>query len=68
MSLKTFHLFFVTVSTLFGAAFAAWCLRQFRLDQNAAHLVWAAVSVVGSAALVYYGTRFLHKMRGVRLS
>ena len=61
MSLKWFHIVFITISTLMGVAIGAWCLLN--------HFAMLGVgSLVGSAALCVYGRYFLQKARRVGLA
>jgi hypothetical protein len=56
MSLKWFHVVFVTVSTLMGIAIGVWGLfNQF--------VLLGVSSLAASAALCVYGTYFLQKAR-----
>jgi hypothetical protein len=59
MSLKGFHVVFVTASALLAFGFAAWLVAA---DRPAA----GAASVAAGIGLVLYEAWFLKKMRGVR--
>lgn len=56
MDLKTFHLFFISVSVILTAFVAAWGVTN-------GSVVAACVSVASAIALVVYGTMFQRKMR-----
>jgi hypothetical protein len=56
MSLKTFHIVFITVSMLMGIAIGIWGL----MNQFA---VLGIASLASSAALCVYGTKFLQTAR-----
>lgn len=65
MSLKSFHIFFISVSILFFFGFGAWVL----LVNNNGIGVW---SVIGSlfcfgagVLLILYGVKFLKKFKNV---
>ncbi|MFQ5462919.1 MAG: hypothetical protein ACE5E5_09870 [Phycisphaerae bacterium] len=64
MSLKAFHILFITVSTLFALGFGAWCFFQYRETGHDDLLVVAIASVVGAILLVVYGRWFLRKLKG----
>jgi hypothetical protein len=60
MSLKWFHIVFITVSTLMGIAIGVWGLAN--------HFALLGVaSLVSSAVLCVYGTYFLQKARRLGL-
>jgi len=65
MSLRMFHLFFIALSVMLAAFFAAWASGQYRLEHEA---VYAAASVGGLAAcvgLAVYGAAFRRKTRNL---
>ena len=65
MSLKAFHLVFVTVSAILGLGFGAWAIADYRRSGSAGSL-WSGVgSLVGTVALIVYGRWFLRKLKGV---
>ena len=59
MSLKWFHIVFISLSMLVSLAFGVWGL----FNQQ---IVLAVVSLAGSAGLCVYGNYFLGKMRTLR--
>ncbi len=65
MSLKTFHLVFVTASVLLMLSLTGWCLAQYRDGGQAAQLVYAAISMVCAVGLVIYGRIFLKKLKHI---
>jgi len=65
MSLKGFHVVFVTASALLAFGFAAWCIGAVP-EPGAGRLVSAAASVLAGIGLFVYEAWFLKKMRGVR--
>lgn len=65
MSLKGFHLVFVTASAVLAFVFAAWCLRAVP-EPGAGRIAAGATSVLVGFALVAYEAWFVKKMRGVR--
>ena len=56
MSLKAFHVFFVTASVLLSIGFGVWCL-------NAANQIAAGVAFVVAGALVVYEIAFIKKFK-----
>lgn len=58
MSLKWFHVLFITLSTVVLVGFGVWGLFN-------QYVVLGVASLSGSAALCVYGTYFLQKMRRI---
>lgn len=65
MSLKAFHVFFITLATLITAAFALWAARQAMVEGGAAAVVLAVSAVLTAVALPIYGAWFLKKTKEV---
>ena len=61
MTLKWFHIVFITLSTLMSLGIGVWGLFN-------NFLVLGIVSLAGSAGLCVYGTYFLQKARRMGLS
>ena len=64
MSLKAFHIFFITVSTLLCVVFGVWATRDFNHSGNWLHMALGVGSFLGSGVLVWYGVWFLRKLKG----
>ncbi len=67
MSLKAFHIFFITVSTLFLAGFGAWSVNSYAASGGTVQLLFAVLGFAGAVALPFYGAWFLKKTKGVDL-
>ena len=65
MSLKAFHLVFVTVTTMLAFVVAGWAVMQFLDTRQAGYLAAAAGSLAFGAAMVYYGKIFLKKFKDI---
>jgi hypothetical protein len=65
MSLKAFHIVFVTVSIILCLGFGGWALNEFRVEQDVSALVIGVVSLLGCVILGLYGRWFLKKLEGV---
>ena len=63
MSLKHFHIAFITVCTLFFAGLGAWCLLMDGLPPMFVVMGW--LSLACGAAMLVYGVRFLKKVRRI---
>lgn len=62
MSLRAFHIVFVTVSTLLFAFLAVWAFG-FAVDRTAAITALGGVSVAGALVMPVYGVFFYRKAR-----
>ncbi len=65
MSLKTFHLIFITVSTLLSFGMAVWALQQYRAAHVPGHLAFAVAALFLGLGLIIYGRYFLRKLKGI---
>ncbi len=65
MSLKTFHICFITVSILLSFGFGTWLIFADAVDGNAVVFAAAAASFATGIGLILYVVRFLRKLRHV---
>ena len=65
MSLKTFHVVFVVVSTLLAVGFGVWAFGHYRQGAGTGYLLTAGGSVLVAGSLVVYGRWFLKKLKDV---
>ena len=65
MSLKAFHLFFISVSTILALGFAGWCFTQYRADGGWAFAFAGLGAAACAAGLVVYGRNFVKRLKGV---
>ena len=63
MSLKAFHVFFITISVLLCLGFGAWCLGSDYTHGRAAYTIAGLISFLLGIALVVYEIFFLRKFR-----
>ena len=63
MSLKSFHIFFIVVSTLTTLGFGLWTIvRHFQGDASAS--LWLGIfSLIAGILLIGYGIRFFKKLK-----
>lgn len=66
MSLRAFHIVFVTVSTLLFAFLAVWAFA-FAVDRTATITTLGAISAVGALVMPVYGVFFYRKARNLVL-
>ena len=63
MSLKAFHVVFISLSVLLCWGFAVWCLASQVTRGNAAYHTVGPVALLCGIGLIVYGVKFRHKMR-----
>ena len=63
MSLRAFHLVFMTVSVILAAFCAAWAVGEYRAAHDGAYMAGAIVSLAGAVGLAAYGAAFQRKTR-----
>jgi hypothetical protein len=63
MSLKFFHIVFITLSTLMCLVVGLWALDAYRTDGALGTLALMVLAFAGGGLLVVYGNRFLQKTR-----
>lgn len=67
MSLKGFHIVFITFSTLLALGLGAWCIWVNMVEGAPIFLTGAVCSFLAAAALLIYGIWFYRKMKRLRL-
>jgi len=65
MSLKAFHLVFITVTTMLSFVVAGWAGMQFYDTRRTGYLAAVAGALAFGAAMVYYGKIFLKKFKDI---
>jgi len=65
MSLKSFHIFFISVSILFSAGFGVWLLSEQPMMESL-NTLGALLSFSVGGGLVLYMIKFLRKFKGLR--
>ena len=67
MSLKGFHIVFISVSTLLALGVGAWCLWVASVEGAGIFQLGAYCSFFAALALVSYGVWFYRKMKRLRI-
>ncbi len=67
MSLKGFHIIFITFSTLLAFGCGVWCLWINSLEASSSYTIGAICSFLAAVALIVYGCWFWRKMKRLRL-
>ncbi len=62
MNLKTFHIVFVTVSSLMSFVFGGWCWRYAEANQTSGYRTLGIASFGAGVALIVYGFWFWKKI------
>ena len=66
MSLKAFHLVFITAACLLAVGFGVWLLKAFLSEEGGAmNLIFAIVSFAAAIGLILYERYFLKKTKNV---
>lgn len=67
MSLKGFHIVFITFSTLLALGTGAWCLWVDSTHGSPAFRIGAVSAFVAAVGLLVYGVWFWRKMKRLRI-
>ncbi len=67
MSLKAFHIVFVTVSAVLCVGFGVWAIRNYQAHGDTLSVAAGIGSLAGAVVLVVYGRWFLKKLSWVSL-
>jgi DNA-binding transcriptional regulator of glucitol operon len=65
MSLKAFHILFITLALLMCLGLGAWGLRTYQLTHEAMTLYIGVGSLAAGVVMGFYGAWFLKKLRNV---
>ena len=65
MSLKAFHIVFISASVLLAFGFGAWCIDDYRVSGSWHTLVFGIVSGLAGLGLLVYGRYFLKKFKHI---
>lgn len=63
MSLKAFHVVFVTLSTVLATGFGVWAIQESARDGQGGTLALGIGSLIGAVGLIIYGVWFLRKLK-----
>lgn len=65
MSLKTFHLIFITAASLLAFGLGAWMLRAYQAEGMTGDLIYGISSLVVGLGLLVYEGFFIKKLKNV---
>jgi hypothetical protein len=63
MSLRAFHIVFITVSVILMLYVAVWGVREFMVSRSSLAVTMIIFGVTGGASLIWYGKRVFHKLK-----
>lgn len=64
MSLKAFHIFFISASILLAAGCAGWSFHNYSLPGGTGRDLWGGLAAVAAmVGLLLYGVYFLKKLK-----
>lgn len=66
MSLKAFHIFFVSVSFLLSLGVSFWAFREYSDEKGTGYVMLGVGILLFAAALVWYGKWFLDKLKDIK--
>ncbi len=66
MSLKAFHVFFVSVSFLLSLGVSFWAFRDYSRAEGTGSVLPGTGALLFAAALLWYGKWFLGKLKDVK--
>jgi hypothetical protein len=65
MSLKAFHIVFVTCSVLLAFFFGVWLLNQYRSSGQPGQLFGGLASIAAGVGMIWYGRAVLRKLKHI---
>lgn len=63
MSLRVFHIVFISVSTALMVYLAVWGVREFIVARSSLGVFMTLFAVAGGASLVWYGKHMFHRLK-----
>lgn len=67
MSLKGFHILFITLATLLTLGLGVWCVRAYLAERADLYIGLGGLSFAAAVALVWYGIHFFKKIKRLHL-
>jgi hypothetical protein len=65
MSLRAFHLFFISLSAVMAAFCSAWAFSQYQMAHQLIYAAGSGASALSVAGLALYGVAFQRKTRNL---
>jgi len=68
MSLKSFHIIIILVSSLSSMLFSYWCYNQWSINEDNQYLVYLSIGIVLCLSLLVYGKWFIKEITEINAS
>ena len=68
MSLQSFHIIFICISTLFSIFFGYWCYNEWSQIGGIQYIIYSLISVAFTIGLLIYGKWFLKEISELNAS
>ncbi len=65
MSLRMFHIIFVTISSLLMVYMAGWSYMMWDYYADSAYLSYFSLSIISLIILIIYGQKFIKKYKNI---
>ena len=65
MSLRGFHLIFITIAAIFCAGFGVWAIFMEQADSGLGMKLFGGVTLVAAVGLLFYGISFFRKAKNL---
>jgi len=68
MSLKSFHIIFLLISSFLGIGFGYWCYREWRLYNETIYLFYSLIGILLCLSLGIYSKWFLKEISDLNVN
>ncbi len=68
MSLKSFHIIFILISSIILIAFGYWCFREWQLYNQTIYLIYSVLGILLCLGLGIYSKWFLKEISNLNAS
>lgn len=67
MSLKAFHIIFISLSILLAIGCGIWEFNNFAANRDGVHLLLGSGAIIAAGGLIIYAVRFMRKLKHVSM-
>ncbi len=68
MSLKSFHIIFILISSIILVAFGYWCYREWQLYNQTIYLIYSIIGILSCLGLGIYSKWFIKEISNLNAS